>query len=113
MFTRSNTGIAFLLISFILSVICFLQFNFYYWAIYPAIAFSLVFVIQLFMVVRNSGLNFSLKKDIYALVGLLIVVVISNILWVFVIQWFRYVASIASLVFVGVLLAKLRNWNVV
>jgi hypothetical protein len=109
MFAKNRIGLVILVVSFVMSVICFLQLNAYHWTIYPAVVFSLMFVFQLFTIIRNSDLDISLKKDIYTLTGLLIVIVVSNVLWVFVFQWFRYIASISSLVFIYVLFVKLRN----
>jgi len=104
-----NTGYAFLVISFVLSVVGFLYLNVYEWTIYPAVGFAFLFVFQLFAVIRNSGLDISLKKDIYFLAGLLMMVIFSNILWVFVFPWFKYIASVSALFFVYVLFTKLRN----
>jgi len=112
MLSKSKIGLAFLLILFVLSVIFFMQLNGNDWSIYPSILFTLMFVFQLFMIIKNSNLDASLKKDIYMLAGLLIFVVISNILWVFVFQWFKYIASFSSLVFVYVLFKKLRDRNI-
>ena len=111
MFTKSRIGYVFLLMSFVLGVTCFLYFNVYRWALYPGIVFSLTFVFQLFLIVRNSELNSSLKKDIYTLSGLLMIVIASNIMWVFVFQWFKYFASIFSLVFIYVLYTRLQEKN--
>lgn len=107
MFT-GRTGYAILLSSFVLSVVCFLYLSVREWSLYPAVFFIFVFVFQLFVIIRNSSLNPSLKKDIYVLTGLLLMVILSNIIWVFVFPWFKYIASIAALVFVSVLFIKLR-----
>ena len=100
---------AIFLLSFVLSVVCYLYVSEHSWMMYPAVLFSLMFVFQLFTIVSNSKLDNSLKKDVYTLFGLLLVVVASNILWVFVIQWFKYIATISSLVFLYVLFTKLKS----
>ena len=112
MLSKSKIGLVFLLVLFVLSVIFFTQLDVYDWSIYPSVGFTLMFVFQLFIIIRNSNLDTSLKKDIYTLSGLLIIVVISNILWVFVFQWFKYIASISSLIFVYLLFKKLRDRNI-
>lgn len=112
MFTKDKIGYVVLLALFLLSVICFLYLNVYSWTIYLAVTFAIMFVVQLFLIIRNSGIEPVLKKDVYTLVGLLILVVVSNVLWVFVFPWFKYIASISSLVFVYVLFTKLRDGNI-
>jgi len=104
-----NTGYAFLLISFVLAVVCLLYLKVYEWTVYPAIGFTFIFVFQLFAIIRNSDLNPSLKKDICFLTVILIVVAMSNVLWALVFPWFKYIASVSALVFVCVLFAKLRG----
>ena len=108
MFT-ARTGYLVLLATFVLSAVCFLNINVYGWTVYPAVACALLFVVQLFAVIKNSELAPSMKKDITILAGLLLFVILANILWVFVFDWFKYIASVSALVFVYVLYAKLRD----
>jgi len=108
MFTE-RVGYVFLVTSFVLSVACFLYLNVYQWTVYPAVIFSLLFIFQLFGIIKNSNLAPTLKKDIYILAGLLLMVILANILWVFVFTWFRYIASVSALVFVWALFAKLKK----
>jgi len=103
---------AILLLSFVLSVICYLCVNVHSCILYLAMMLTLIFVFQLFTLVRDSNFNRSLKKDIYTLAGLLLVICFFNILWVFVFQWFKYVATIASLVFLYMLFVRLKRANV-
>ena len=100
---------AIFLLSFVLSVVCYLYVSEHSWMMYPAVLFSLMFVFQLFTIVSNSKLDNSLKKDVYVLAGLLLVVVVSNILWVFVFQWFKHIAIISSFVFLYVLFIRLKG----
>ena len=95
--------------SFVLSVLCLSQLTGYHWAVYPAVIFGFLFVVQLMVIIRNSGLSPAVKKNIYLLAVLLMLVILSNIAWVFWFPWFRYVASVMALVFVYVLFIKLRN----
>jgi len=76
---------------------------------YVAIVFGLLFVIQMFAIIKNCNLATSLKNDIYVLFTLLMFVVASNILWVFVFSWFRYIAVMFSVIFIYVLFAKLQK----
>ncbi|MDR2916260.1 MAG: hypothetical protein LBV74_15785 [Tannerella sp.] len=112
MYTKDKTGYVLLLALFLLSAVSFLYLNVYSWTIYLAITFAIMFVIQLFLIIRNSGIEPVLKKDAYTLLGLLILVVVSNILWVFVFPWCKYIASISSLIFVYILFTKLRNGSI-
>jgi len=112
MFTNNRMGYVLLLTLFLLSVVCLLYLNVFSWVIYLAATFILLFVFQLFALIRASALELSLKKDLYVLVGLLIIVVVSTILWVFVFTWCKYIASVTSLAFVYVLFTKLRDGNI-
>ena len=111
MFTKSRLGLGILFILFLLSVIGFLYSADYSWIIYIAVLFTLLFVFQLFAYIKNSNLETSLKKNIYSLLVVLIFVVMSNILWVFVFPWFRYVATLFSLIFIYLLFTRLREGN--
>ena len=95
--------------SFVISVVCLSQLYGYHRAVYPAVIFGLLFAVQLMVIIRNSGLNPSVKKNIYLLSALLMLVILFNIVWVFWLPWFRYIASAMALVFVYVLFIKLRN----
>ena len=102
-------GYAFLASLFLMSVVCFLFLNVYDRTIYPAIGFSFLFVFQLFSIIRYSDLERSLKKNICVVAGLLITVIVSNVLWVFVFSWFKYIASVSAFIFVLLLFLKLRS----
>ena len=108
MFTGRIGGIS-LVALFVMSMICFLYLNAYKWTIYPTVVFSLLLIIHLFAVIRNLDLEDSLKKDIWTLAVYLMMVILSNVLWVFVSQWFRYIATISALAFVFVLVTKLKG----
>jgi Ca2+/Na+ antiporter len=56
-----------------------------------------------------SCLQSSLKRDIYILAVLLLIVIFSNIIWVFIFPWFQHIASFSALIFVLVLFFKLRS----
>ena len=112
MFTNSRIGYILLVALFLMSVISFLHLKEYSWTIYLATTFTFLFVVQSFLLILHSHLDPSLKRDILLLAGLLLMVVVSNILWVFVFPWCKYIASVSSLVFVFVLFTKLRDGHI-
>jgi len=108
MFT-GRTRYAILAFTLLAGMICLLYLHVLDWMIYPAVALGLLFVFQLFAFIRNANLEASLKRWMYTLAILLMIVVVSNILWVFVYAWFRYVASVAVIGFGYVLVGRLRE----